>query len=149
MSLLVIIIIIMILCSLYSQHTFSTLRHLTELDLHRNLLEKLPENFGQLSNLRRLDLHGNPLKTLPHAFWQLSRLEWLDLRENKFEKVDLKAATDVGRRCTEEKGHECAKKVSMLLSFLSISLSFILFLSITSSLNPFHSHLLCTRYLFC
>ena len=98
--------------------------------MHRNLLEKLPENFGQLSNLRRLDLHGNPLKTLPHAFWQLSRLEWLDLRENRFEKVDLKVAADVGRRCTEEKGHECAKKVSMLLSFLSISLSFILFLSI-------------------
>ena len=102
--------------------------------MHRNLLEKLPENFGQLSNLRRLDLHGNLLKTLPHAFWQLSRLEWLDLRRNKFEKVDLKAAADVGRRCTEEKGHECAKKVSVSLSPFCQSLSFLL--SASPSIPP-------------
>ena len=44
------------------QVTFPSLVHIVKLDLSKNLLEELPQNFGDLRNLKHLDLYSNKVK---------------------------------------------------------------------------------------
>ncbi|XP_039477568.1 leucine-rich repeat-containing protein 18 [Oreochromis aureus] len=53
-----------------------------ELDLSRNLIEKLPENFGNLLSLRWLDLHSNKLVSVPESIGDLRGLTSLNLSNN-------------------------------------------------------------------
>uniref|UniRef100_A0A3P9B4N9 Leucine rich repeat containing 18 n=1 Tax=Maylandia zebra TaxID=106582 RepID=A0A3P9B4N9_9CICH len=53
-----------------------------ELDLSRNLIEKLPENFGDLSSLRWLDLHSNKLVSVPESIGNHRGLTHLNLSNN-------------------------------------------------------------------
>lgn len=52
------------------------------LDLSKNQIKFLPEDFGQLEQLRHLDLYNNCLEHLPISFGQLRRLRYLDLKGN-------------------------------------------------------------------
>jgi len=52
------------------------------LDLSKNQITFLPEDFGQLEQLRHLDLYNNCLEHLPISFGQLRRLRYLDLKGN-------------------------------------------------------------------
>lgn len=58
------------------------LTYVDELDLSRNLIEKLPENFGNLSSLRWLDLHSNKLVSVPESIGNLRGLTHLNLSNN-------------------------------------------------------------------
>ncbi|XP_068597102.1 leucine-rich repeat-containing protein 18 [Brachionichthys hirsutus] len=58
------------------------LTNVDELDLSRNLIEKLPESIGNFSSLRRLDLHSNKLESVPESIGKLVGLTHLNLSNN-------------------------------------------------------------------
>lgn len=66
--------------------------NLIKLDLSKNCLTELPENFGDLTKLKHLDLYQNQLKKLPFSFSKLKALKWLDLKENPLETTLSKVA---------------------------------------------------------
>jgi Leucine-rich repeat (LRR) protein len=43
----------------FFQTTFITLKQIVKLDLSKNMLVELPENFGEMTQLRHLDLYAN------------------------------------------------------------------------------------------
>ena len=58
------------------------LTYVDELDLSRNRIRKLPDNFGNFSSLRWLDLHGNKLESVPESIGNLVALTHLNLSNN-------------------------------------------------------------------
>uniref|UniRef100_A0A3B3B8Z4 Leucine rich repeat containing 18a n=1 Tax=Oryzias melastigma TaxID=30732 RepID=A0A3B3B8Z4_ORYME len=58
------------------------LTNVDELDLSRNLLQKLPDRIGNFSSLTRLDLHSNKLESLPESVGNLAALTHLNLANN-------------------------------------------------------------------
>lgn len=60
---------------------------LTNLDLHQNHLETLPDELGNLSNLKLLDLSGNQLCEIPDAVCKLSTLLTLNLSNNQLVSI--------------------------------------------------------------
>lgn len=52
------------------------------IDLSKNQLRFLPDDFGNLKNLKHLDLYNNQLEHLPVTFGRLSKLKYLDLKSN-------------------------------------------------------------------
>ena len=91
------------------QDNFSVhLSHLTKLDLSKNLLESLPQNFGLMVALQHLDLLGNKLTDLPVSFGDLRALRWLDVKENPLQP-DLKKI--VGDCLDDKQCKACAQKV--------------------------------------
>lgn len=48
---------------LYFQITFVTLKQIVKLDLSRNMLTELPENFGEMVQLKHLDLYANQVNS--------------------------------------------------------------------------------------
>jgi len=65
------------------------LSRLVRLDLSKNELKSLPEDFGSLINLRHLDLYNNQLETLPLSFGKLTKLRYLDLKGNPLQPAVL------------------------------------------------------------
>lgn len=43
----------------YFQNTFVDLKQIIKLDLSKNMLTEIPENFGELRQLKHLDLYAN------------------------------------------------------------------------------------------
>lgn len=85
-----------------------SLTFIIDLDLSRNSIKVLPNNFGELINLQKLDLYGNHLETLPLSFSRIKSLRWLDLRENSL----LPDIAHVAGDCSNEtECKACAKKV--------------------------------------
>ncbi|XP_034537075.1 leucine-rich repeat-containing protein 18 [Notolabrus celidotus] len=65
------------------------LTNVDELDLSRNLIQKLPENIGSFSSLRWLDLHSNKLESLPESIGNLVGLTHLNLSNNDLTSAGL------------------------------------------------------------
>lgn len=63
------------------------LTQLTKLDLSKNMLTELPDDFGRLVNIEKLDLYCNKLTEIPVSCYQLKRLKWLDLKENPIQTL--------------------------------------------------------------
>lgn len=61
---------------------FISLTHLVKLDLSGNRLTELPNNIGALSLLQHLDLFNNEIAELPITIYQMKLLKWLDVKEN-------------------------------------------------------------------
>uniref|UniRef100_A0A182JNY0 Leucine-rich repeat protein soc-2 homolog n=1 Tax=Anopheles christyi TaxID=43041 RepID=A0A182JNY0_9DIPT len=61
---------------------FTDLTQLTQIDLSKNRITSICDDFGLLTNLRRLDLYKNQLTRLPLTFGRLKNLKYLDLKEN-------------------------------------------------------------------
>jgi len=61
---------------------FISLTHLVKLDLSGNGLTELPNNIGALSLLQHLDLFNNEIAELPITIYQMKLLKWLDVKEN-------------------------------------------------------------------
>ncbi|XP_042357672.1 leucine-rich repeat-containing protein 18 [Plectropomus leopardus] len=59
------------------------LTNVDELDLSRNLIQKLPDNIGNFSALRWLDLHSNKLESVPESIGNLVGLTHLNLSNNR------------------------------------------------------------------
>src|SRR6185503_7314949 len=62
---------------------FCNLIKLKELNLKRNEITVLPDEFGNLKNLTGLDLSYNKLATLPLSFFMLKKLIQLNLDWNE------------------------------------------------------------------
>ncbi|XP_074501815.1 leucine-rich repeat-containing protein 18 [Sebastes fasciatus] len=58
------------------------LKNVDELDLSRNLIQKLPDKIGNFSSLRWLDLHTNKLESVPESIGNLVGLTHLNLANN-------------------------------------------------------------------
>lgn len=90
------------------QKNFILLSHLTKLDLSKNQIEELPENFGDLVKLKHLDLYRNNLKHLPLSFSKLKSLKWLDLKDNPL----VPGIAEIAGPCLDNKQcQECAKNI--------------------------------------
>lgn len=66
--------------------------HITKLDLSKNELKELPEDFGKLTKLKHLDLYQNQLQHLPLSFSKLKDLRFLDLKGNPLVPTVAKVA---------------------------------------------------------
>ncbi|CAF1486582.1 unnamed protein product [Rotaria sp. Silwood1] len=87
---------------------FIKLEGIHTLDLSKNRLTKLPENFGQLKSLKQLDLFDNHITNLPLSFCELTKLEYLDLKNNPLDD-DLQ---NQASKCLNKKECRlCAEKV--------------------------------------
>lgn len=90
------------------QDNFTSLIHLTKLELSKNQLTELPENFGDLVKLKYLDLYQNQLQYLPLSFHKLKALKWLDLKDNPL----VPAVSKVAGPCLDaQQCQSCAKQV--------------------------------------
>ncbi|XP_013874274.1 leucine-rich repeat-containing protein 18 [Austrofundulus limnaeus] len=58
------------------------LDNVEELDLSRNLIQKLPDNIGDFLSLRFLDVHSNKLVSVPESIGSLVELTHLNLANN-------------------------------------------------------------------
>ncbi|XP_059215446.1 leucine-rich repeat-containing protein 18 [Centropristis striata] len=65
------------------------LTNVDELDLSRNLIQKLPENIGNFTSLRWLDLHSNKLESVPESIGNLVGLTHLNLSNNRLISASL------------------------------------------------------------
>ncbi|KAL4235579.1 volume-sensitive anion channel [Mactra antiquata] len=70
-------------------HAFIGLNSLTEIDLSRNYLTRVPRALSRLPNLKKLNLSENDIRAIYHGdFTDLAGLEELDLSKNTFSKRD-------------------------------------------------------------
>lgn len=81
---------------------------LTRIDLSKNQLKFLPDEFGDLKNLKHLDLYNNLLENLPITFGKLVKLRYLDLKGNPLHP-DLQKI--VGLCITSKECADAAKSV--------------------------------------
>jgi len=63
------------------------MQRLTELNLHCNKLQALPDGLGQLQQLATLKLSDNALQQLPASMGQLRQLSSLDLSGNELQQL--------------------------------------------------------------
>ncbi|CAF3531537.1 unnamed protein product [Rotaria sordida] len=87
---------------------FIKLEGIHTLDLSKNHLTKLPENFGQLKSLKQLDLFDNHIINLPLSFCELTKLEYLDLKNNP---LDDDLQNQAGKCLNKKECRLCAEKV--------------------------------------
>jgi len=115
------------------QATFVTLKQIVKLDLSRNMLVELPENFGEMTQLKHLDLYANKVNSLfltssdkiahnlcnlqisrlPLSLSELKNLRWLDLKENPL----TEAVASVAGPCSNMR--ECQACARNIVSYLS------------------------------
>lgn len=93
-----------------------TLTHIIKLDLGKNLLTELPENFGEMKQLKHLDLYHNQLTHLPLSFQHLKNLRWLDLKDNPLVPAVAKVA---GPCLDQQQCTQCAKNVVQFFTAMS------------------------------
>lgn len=96
---------------------FPTLVTLVKLDLSKNELKELPDNFGELSRLKHLDLYKNELQYLPLSFGKLQALKWLDLKDNPLKSVIKETA---GQCLYSKQCQDCAKNIVQFYSDLEL-----------------------------
>ncbi|CAF3908302.1 unnamed protein product [Rotaria sp. Silwood2] len=94
---------------------FIKLEGIHTLDLSKNHLTKLPENFGQLKSLKQLDLFDNQITNLPLSFCELTKLEYLDLKNNP---LDADLQNQSGKCLNKKECRLCAGKVLQYIETL-------------------------------
>lgn len=67
----------------------ASLKNLTTLNLAKNQISKLPDNFGDLVNLDDLTLNENRLTTLPKSFTKLTKLRNLKIAKNNLREISV------------------------------------------------------------
>lgn len=88
---------------------------MSKLDLSKNNLKELPENFGDLIKLKHLDLYRNQIHHLPLSFSKLKALRWLDLKDNPL----VPAIKEAAGMCLDTKQcHTCARDIVLFYSKL-------------------------------
>lgn len=97
----------------------SSLVRITRLDLSKNQLKFLTDEFCHLINLKHLDLYNNQLESLPVTFGKLSKLRYLDLKGNPLQPALQKI---VGPCLTSKDCIEAAKNIVPFMSELEVKL---------------------------
>ena len=90
-----------------------------KLDLSKNLISELPENFGELRQLKHLDLYSNKISKLPLSLGELKNLKWLDLKENPLTPA---VASVAGPCSNSNECQSCAKNIVNYLASVKISM---------------------------
>ncbi|XP_029953960.1 leucine-rich repeat-containing protein 20 isoform X2 [Salarias fasciatus] len=72
-----------------SSKFFSTFTQLTELDLHGNVLTKLPEAVGEMQHLTSINLSRNKFSTFPEKLTEIATLEMINLEENSITELPV------------------------------------------------------------
>lgn len=90
---------------------------MSRLDLSKNQLKFLTEDFCNLVNLKHLDLYNNQLENLPVNFGRLSKLRYLDLKGNPLQPALLRI---VGPCLTTKDCLDAAKQVVPFMSDLEV-----------------------------
>lgn len=98
------------------QTTFPSLTQIVKLDLSKNKLKELPDNFGDLTRLKHLDLYRNQLQHLPLSFSKLKSLKWLDLKDNPLYPAIKEAA---GQCLDSKQCQKCAKDIVQFYATLA------------------------------
>lgn len=65
------------------------LTYVDELDLSRNMIQKLPDTIAAFETLKWLDLHSNWLESVPKSLGKLSSLTHLNLSNNRITSAGL------------------------------------------------------------
>lgn len=95
------------------QNNFIILKQILKLDLSKNMLTEIPENFGEMTQLKYLDLYANQISRLPLSLSELKNLRWLDLKENPLTPA---VASIAGPCSNAEECKNCARNVVEYLS---------------------------------
>lgn len=103
--------------SLIFQSKFVTLMNIIKLDLSKNLITELPEDFGQMVQLKHLDLYSNKLTHLPLSFGELRNLRWLDLKNNPLVPAVAKV---VGPCLDQQQCLHAAREAVKLMAEMSV-----------------------------
>lgn len=90
---------------------------ITRLDLSKNQLKFLTDDFGSLINLKHLDLYNNQLESLPVTFGKLSKLRYLDLKGNPLQPALQKV---IGPCLTSKDCLDAAKNIVPFMSDLEV-----------------------------
>lgn len=85
---------------------------MVRLDLSKNKLKFLTEDFCNLVNLKHLDLYNNQLENLPVSFGKINKLRYLDLKGNPLQPALLKI---VGPCLTVK---DCANAAKQIVPFM-------------------------------
>lgn len=85
---------------------------MVRLDLSKNKLKFLTEDFCNLVNLKHLDLYSNQLENLPVSFGKLNKLRYLDLKGNPLQPALQKI---VGPCLTIK---DCANAAKQILPYM-------------------------------
>lgn len=93
------------------------LARITRLDLSKNKLKFLTDDFCNLINLKHLDLYNNQLESLPLTFGKLSKLRYLDLKGNPLQAGLQKV---VGPCLTSKNCLDAAKNIVPFMSELEV-----------------------------
>ena len=109
---------------------FSTLAHLTSLDLSSNRLECVPCDISYQTNLNFLGLSWNKLKYMHCDLSNLTQLTTLDLQHNKFESMPCELSTvteltSLDLRWNRIKSVPCDLSNLSHLTYLDISANFL------------------------
>lgn len=97
----------------------SSLVQITRLDLSKNQLKFLTDDFCNLVNLKHIDLYNNQLENLPVTFGRLTKLRYLDLKGNPLQPALQKI---VGPCLTAKDCTDAAKQIVPFMSDLEVQL---------------------------
>ncbi|XP_077595112.1 leucine-rich repeat-containing protein 20-like isoform X2 [Stigmatopora nigra] len=72
-----------------SSKFFSNFTQLRELDLHGNLLSKLPDSLEEMKHLTSINLANNNFSTFPEKLMQITTLERINLEGNHITEIPV------------------------------------------------------------
>jgi len=99
------------LTSLNGGGAFTDLSEIQVLDLHKNSLEKLPEDIGHLANLRTLYIQDNKLKQLPNSIGSLKNLQTLNISGNSLKEIPLSISGLVSLKTLDLRNNPKLKRI--------------------------------------
>jgi len=99
------------LSSLNGGGSFTDLSEIQVIDLHKNSLEKLPEDIGHLANLRTLYIQDNKLKQLPNSIGSLKNLQTLNISGNSLKEIPLSISGLVSLKTLDLRNNPKLKRI--------------------------------------
>eukprot|EP00092_Neocalanus_flemingeri_P020326 GFUD01022018.1.p1 GENE.GFUD01022018.1~~GFUD01022018.1.p1 ORF type:complete len:727 (+),score=197.16 GFUD01022018.1:67-2247(+) len=107
-----------VLSSLNGGGSLSDLSDLQVLDLHKNSLEKLPEDINHLANLRALYIQDNKLKQLPNSIGSLKNLQILNISANILKELPLSISELVSLKTLDIRNNPKLKTIPKEVAYI-------------------------------